>query len=291
MTTSTKIKTQSLEEFGSSTLKMSYVRTTDPKVTATVWPAPDRRVTSSWGRVNVPLAVFTSRIIVNSAVCERTVWGHCEAPGTSVRAGGDGGGRSGARTNQGQWSPAAAGRAGPHAPRQHQGQRIAQESARPGTPRTGDPAPTLLLREGSRQGGGLRSGRREVTCPRRGGPAVPCNPALRLSAPTSGGTRWARVPRGAGPGWARPRLARHPVSAPHAGRPSPPALPAFWAMNSLTDRGIVRVSLRRRGRRRVALFGLRAHHGTWEPPGMAAQQREDTLRDQLPQHGEGGLGT
>lgn len=96
MTTSTKIKTQSLEEFGSSTFKMSYVRTTDPKVTATVWPAPDRTVTSSWGRVNVPLAVFTSRIIVNSAVCERTVWGHCEAPGTSVRAGGDGGGRSGA---------------------------------------------------------------------------------------------------------------------------------------------------------------------------------------------------
>lgn len=155
MTTSTKIKTQSLEEFGSSTFKMSYVRTTDPKVTATVWPAPDRTVTSSWGRVNVPLAVFTSRIIVNSAVCERTVWGHCEAPGTSVRRRGTVG-EGLARTNQGQWSPAAAGRAGPRAPRQHQGQRIAQESARPGTPRTGDPAPTLRLREGSRQGGGLR---------------------------------------------------------------------------------------------------------------------------------------
>lgn len=289
MTTSTKIKTQSLEEFGSSTFKMSYVRTTDPKVTATVWPAPDRTVTSSWGRVNVPLAVFTSRIIVNSAVCERTVWGHCEAPGTSVRRRGTVG-EGLARTNQGQWSPAAAGRAGPRAPRQHQGQRIAQESVRPGTPRTGDPAPTLRLREGSRQGGGLRSGRREVTCPRRGGPALLCNPALRLSAPTSGGTRCARVPRGAGPGWARPRL----CSARGASLPSRPSCllgneqpdgpwhcPRFskeaWAPPS-------RPLPTSRSPRHVGA-------GTWEPPGMAAQQREDTLRDQLPQHGEGGLGT
>lgn len=220
MTTSTKIKTQSLEEFGSSTFKMSYVRTTDPKVTATVWPAPDRTVTSSWGRVNVPLAVFTSRIIVNSAVCERTVWGHCEAPGTSVRRRGTVG-EGLARTNQGQWSPAAAGRAAPgtaHCP----GERPARD-AEDRRPRSHAPPPR---RQPAGRGAAERQAGGDLpapwgSCGALQSRAPPVGPDLGRDAlgprPTG-----RRAGLGASPSRSSPRL----CSARGASPPLPPFLPS-----------------------------------------------------------------
>lgn len=95
-------------------------------------------------------------------------------------------------------------------------------------------------------------------------PWGPCG-ALQSRAPPVG-PDLGRDALGPRPTGRRAGLGASPSPLRTRGAPSPPALPAFWAMNSLTDRGIVRVSLRRRGRRRVALFGLRAHHGTWELP-------------------------